>query len=264
MPIVSFEVFFEGKQLGIVHIGHCESKGKTGMFEGKQLGMEIFGARNVVKKGWRTDQSRCLQLWICVCLSATPTNKINLARTHLKTLPDDAHDNIPDFIGPWIFHASNACCIVNQLWSLDNNNKISFPPYYIKLWEWPKKDCVWHRGVRHIRAAPKELIMEDKAPQLRKRKKRGWAHVGAGADKEPTFDVGYDAGLDDVGLGVVLKFLLIPIFCLIGPHLLARLHLLSNVFHKSNILITIITFAPLSSCFQIILKPIKTVARCPF
>ena len=70
-------------------------------------------------------------------------------------------------------------------------------------------------GVRHIRAAPKELIMEDKAPQLRKRKKRGWAHVGAGADKEPTFDVGYDAGLDDVGLGVVLKFLLIPIFCLI-------------------------------------------------
>ena len=124
-----------------VHIGHCESKGKTGMFEGKQLGMEIFGARNVVKKGWRTDQSRCLQLWICVCLSATPTNKINLARTHLKTLPDDAHDNIPDFIGPWIFHASNACCIVNQLWSLDNN-KISFPPYYIKLWhwDWPKKD----------------------------------------------------------------------------------------------------------------------------
>ena len=54
-------------------------------------------------------------------------------------------------------------------------------------------------GVRHIRAAPKELIMEDKAPQLRKRKKRGWAHVGAGADK--AFDVGYDAGLDDVGLG---------------------------------------------------------------
>ena len=30
-----------------MHIGHCESKGKTGMFEGKQLGMEIFGARNV-------------------------------------------------------------------------------------------------------------------------------------------------------------------------------------------------------------------------
>ena len=119
-------------------------------------------------------------------------------------------------------------------------------------------------GVRHIRAAPKELIMEDKAPQLRKRKKRGWAHVGAGADKEPTFDVGYDAGLDDVGLGVVLKFLLIPIFCLIGPHLLARLQLLSNVFHKSSILITIVTFSPLSSCFQMILKPIKTVARCQF
>ena len=68
-------------------------------------------------------------------------------------------------------------------------------------------------GVRHIRAAPKELIMEDKGTELRKRKKRGWAHVGAGADK--AFDVGYDAGLDDVGLGVVLKFLLIPIFCLI-------------------------------------------------
>ena len=33
-----------------MHIGHCESKGKTGMFEGKQLGMEIFGARNVAKK----------------------------------------------------------------------------------------------------------------------------------------------------------------------------------------------------------------------
>ena len=87
--------------------------------------MEIFGARNVAKKGWRTDRSRCLQLWICVCLSATPTIKLYLARTHLKTLPDDAHDNIPDFIGPWIFHASNACCIVNQLWSLDNN-KTSF------------------------------------------------------------------------------------------------------------------------------------------
>ena len=54
-------------------------------------------------------------------------------------------------------------------------------------------------GVRHIRAAPKELIMEDKAPQLRKRKKRGWAHVGAGADKEPTFDLGYDAGLAGSG-----------------------------------------------------------------
>ena len=140
-PLSALRFFLKASN---VHIGHCESKGKTGMFEGKQLGMEIFGARNVAKKGWRTDRSRCLQLWICVCLSATPTIKLNLARTHLKTLPDDAHDNTPDFVGPWIFHASNACCIVNQLWSLDNN-KTSFPPYYIKLWEWPKKDCVWHR-----------------------------------------------------------------------------------------------------------------------
>ena len=31
-------------------------------------------------------------------LSATP--KLYLARTHLKTLPDDAHDNTPDFVGP--------------------------------------------------------------------------------------------------------------------------------------------------------------------